>query len=45
MQEARVVYGDSFDKHFSYLKGGKVVVMTAPAEIAKRYRELQASSA
>jgi len=45
VQEAQLVYGDSFNALFSYLKNGKVVVMTAPSEISKRYRELQAGCA
>jgi hypothetical protein len=42
VQEAQLVYGDSFNSLFSYMKNGKAVVMTAPSEIAKRYHELQA---
>ena len=45
VEEVQRIYGDSFDLHFSYLKKGKAVVVTAPSEIVKQYRELQAGSA
>lgn len=38
--KARAEYGDAFEQYFSYQKGRKKLVYSAPFYIAQRYRNL-----